>query len=107
MQQVLKSAQLSMAMQIANEPLIRQSLRKFCFDNAKISVRPTDSGIRLIDENHPIYTMKYLREKPVKDLLGDQFLKLSNARNEKLITIDFTNCMEGSYIERMKQLFSE
>lgn len=34
-----------------------------------------------IDENHPCYVMKYLKNKPVKDLKGEAFLKLTMVSN--------------------------
>ncbi|KAJ8674975.1 hypothetical protein QAD02_010761 [Eretmocerus hayati] len=107
--EVLKAAQLMVAIQIAREPLVRESVRKMYKEKAKISVRPTKKGIKLIDENHPIYTMKYLKDKPVRDLVGDQFLKLSIAEEEKLVNITFSDQIEGNttnnYVEQMKQLY--
>lgn len=97
------------AIQIAREPLVRESVRKMYKEKAKISVRPTKKGIKLIDENHPIWTMKYLKDKPVRDLVGDQYLKLSMAQEDKLITISFSDQIEGNttnnYVEQMKQLY--
>ncbi|OXU22488.1 hypothetical protein TSAR_006883 [Trichomalopsis sarcophagae] len=107
--EVLKAAQLMVAIQLAREPLVRESVRKMYKEKAKISVRPTKQGIKLIDENHPVYTMKYLKDKPVRDLVGDQFLKLVMAEQDKLITISFSDIIEGNttnnYVEQMKQLY--
>lgn len=107
--EVLKAAQLMVAIQLAREPLLRESVRKMYKEKAKISVRPTKQGIKLIDENHPVYTMKYLKDKPVRDLVGDQFLKLAMAVEDKLITISFSDQIEGNttnnYVEQMKQLY--
>ncbi|XP_023245993.1 transcription elongation factor SPT6 isoform X2 [Copidosoma floridanum] len=108
-EEVLKAAQLMVAIQLAREPLLRESVRKVYKEKAKISVRPTKKGIKLIDENHPISTMKYLKGKPVRDLVGDQFLKLVMAEEEKLIELSFSDNIEGSttnnYVEQMKQLY--
>ncbi|XP_058804062.1 transcription elongation factor SPT6 isoform X2 [Phymastichus coffea] len=108
-EEVLKAAQLMVAMQIAREPLVRESVRKMYKEKAKISVRPTKKGIKIIDENHPIYTMKYVKGKPVRDLVGDQYLKLAMAQDDKLITISFSDQIEGNttnnYVEQMKQLY--
>lgn len=107
--QVLKAAQLMVAIQLAREPLVRESVRKIYREKAKISVRPTKKGIKLIDENHDIFTMKYLKDKPIRDLKGDEFLKLHIAEDEKLIQISFSDVIEGNtthnYIEQMKQLY--
>ena len=108
-EEVLKAAQLMVAIQLAREPLLRESVRKMYREKAKISVQPTKKGIKLIDENHPIYTVKYLKDKPVRDLVGDQFLKLAMAEEDKLITLKFSDQIEGNttknYVEQMKQLY--
>ena len=41
----------------------------------------------MLDDSHPCYSMKYLRNKPVRELKGDEFLKLFQAENERLIEI--------------------
>lgn len=41
----------------------------------------------MLDDSHPCYSMKYLRNKPVRELKGDEFLKLIQAENERLIEI--------------------
>lgn len=43
--------------------------------------------IQEIDESHPIFGSKYLKNKQVKDLLQDQYLKLVQAEKDKLITM--------------------
>lgn len=53
--------------------------------------------------------MKYIKNKPVRDLTGDQFLKLCMAEEEHLLTITINETIEGStgpsYIEEVKQLY--
>ena len=39
----------------------------------------------MIDDSHPCYSIKYLRNKPLKELKGDEFLKLVQAEEERLI----------------------
>lgn len=41
-----------------------------------------------VDEAHYAYSFKYLKNKPVKELSGDQFLKMCLAEEEGLLTID-------------------
>ncbi|XP_031780062.1 transcription elongation factor SPT6-like [Nasonia vitripennis] len=107
--EVLKAVQHMVAIQLAREPLLRKSVRATFKRKAKISVRPTKQGIKSIDGNHPIYSMKYLKDKPVADLVGDQFLKLAMAEADKLIVISFSDTIEGdtskNYVEQMKQLY--
>ena len=40
---------------------------------------------QMIDDSHPCYSIKYLRNKPLKELKGDEFLKLVQAEEERLI----------------------
>ncbi|KAG5326675.1 SPT6H factor, partial [Acromyrmex heyeri] len=108
-EEVLKAAQLMVAIQLAREPLVRKCVREMYMERAKMSVKPTKKGIKEIDENHPIYTMKYLKDKPVRDLVGVQFLNLMIAEEDKLITITLSDTIEGNtsnnYVDEMKQLY--
>lgn len=108
-EEILKAVQIMVAIQLAREPLVRKCVREMYMERAKISVRPTKKGIKEIDENHPIYAMKYLKDKPVNELVGDQFLKLSIAEQDKLIEISFSDHFEGNtsdnYVDEMKQLY--
>lgn len=54
--------------------------------------------------------MKYVKNKPVRDLTAEQFLKLSLAEEENLITITINENIEGNsssnpYIDEVKQLY--
>jgi transcription elongation factor SPT6 len=55
------------------------------------------------------YSMKYVKNKPVRDLTGDQYLKLTLAEADKMITISISERIDGitspSYIEEVKQLY--
>uniref|UniRef100_A0A2C9JN03 Transcription elongation factor spt6 n=1 Tax=Biomphalaria glabrata TaxID=6526 RepID=A0A2C9JN03_BIOGL len=73
---VLKGCQHMVAMQLSHDPLVRASVRTAFQERAKLRVAPTKKGMKLIDESHNCFTVKYLRGKPVKDLKDDQFLKL-------------------------------
>ncbi|XP_066596697.1 transcription elongation factor SPT6 isoform X2 [Prorops nasuta] len=107
--EVLKAAQLMVAIQLAREPLVRKSVREMYMERAKISVKPTKKGIKEIDENHPVYALKYLKDKPVRDLIGDQFVKLILAEEDKLVTLILSDVIEGNtssnYVDEMKQLY--
>ncbi|KAJ8923462.1 hypothetical protein NQ315_002021 [Exocentrus adspersus] len=56
-----------------------------------------------------ISPMKYVKDKPVRDFTGDQFLKLCMAEEENLLTITINNSIDGnttsSYIDEVKQLY--
>lgn len=48
-----------------------------------------------VDEAHYAYSFKYLKNKPVKELRDDQFLKIGLAEDEGLLTIDISIDMKG------------
>lgn len=107
--EILHAVKFAVARQIAREPMLRKSVREVYFERAKIMVVPTKQGQKEIDENHAIYSMKYLKSKPVRDLTGDQFLKLCLAEEDKLITLTISESIEGntsaSYLEEVKQFY--
>ncbi|KAH8396371.1 hypothetical protein KR222_009297 [Zaprionus bogoriensis] len=94
--EVLHAAKYVVARQLAQEPLLRKTMREVYFDRARLNIRPTKNGMVLIDENSPVYSMKYVAKKPVGDLFGDQFIKLLMAEEEKLLEITFLDEFEGN-----------
>lgn len=108
-EEVLQAAKFMVSVQIAREPLVRRCVREVFFERAKISVKPTKKGIKEIDEAHNCYGMKYMKDKPARDLTSDQFLRLTIAEEEKLLTIGVDEKIEGntssSYIDEVKQLY--
>ncbi|XP_055909198.1 transcription elongation factor SPT6 [Eupeodes corollae] len=107
--EVIHAAKFVVARQIAKEPLLRKCVREIFFERAKINVRPTKKGMKEVDENHPCYGMKYLTNKPVMDLVGEQFLRLNIAEEDGLLEITILEKIEGntasSYLEEAKQLY--
>ncbi|KAL1140288.1 hypothetical protein AAG570_000220 [Ranatra chinensis] len=106
---VLRATKFMVATQLSKEPLVRSCMRDIFFERAKIDVRPTKRGMKEVDENHPCYTMKYMKNKPVRDLKGDQYLKLHIAHQDKLLNVTISDHISGhtttSYIEEIKQLY--
>ncbi|KAA0186889.1 hypothetical protein HAZT_HAZT009216 [Hyalella azteca] len=106
---VLEGAVRMLGWQLACEPLVRKTVREVYFERARLDVRPTQKGLKLIDEQHPLYALKYIKNKPVHDLHNEQFLKLKTAVDDKLIEIQFCENIEGnkssSYLDEMKQLY--
>lgn len=107
--EVLKASNYMMAVQIAKEPLVRQCVREAFYERARIDITPTKQGVKEIDENHTLYSMKFIKDKPVRDLSDEQFLRLSIGEQDKLITVNFNTNIEGatspSYADEIKQLF--
>ncbi|XP_039266664.1 transcription elongation factor SPT6-like isoform X1 [Styela clava] len=111
-EKVLEGARYMMAMQLAREPLVRQCVRQTFQERAKINVNPTKKGKKEIDEAHPLFGVRWLRNKPVRDLNGPCFLHLANGELERLVEIDIRIDMKDSdisgthtYFEEIKQLY--
>uniref|UniRef100_T1IT45 S1 motif domain-containing protein n=1 Tax=Strigamia maritima TaxID=126957 RepID=T1IT45_STRMM len=101
---VLKAARFIVATRLAHEPLIRQSVRASYLDRVTLTVKPTKKGLKEIDESNPCFSMKYLKNKPVKSLVSEQFLILDLAEREKLISIIF-NIDNRTYLNEIKHLY--
>uniref|UniRef100_A0A671TZC7 SPT6 homolog, histone chaperone and transcription elongation factor n=1 Tax=Sparus aurata TaxID=8175 RepID=A0A671TZC7_SPAAU len=110
---VLEGTRYMVAMQIAREPLVRHVLRQTFQERAKINIKPTKKGKKEVDEAHFAYSFKYLKNKPVKELNGDQFLKMCLAEDEGLLTIDVCIDLIGvkgyagdqTYFDEIKQFY--
>lgn len=109
---VLEAGKLMYSREISCDPLVRQTIRKYYFDNAVINVKPTEVGFKEIDENHPCYLCRFLKNKPVNLLAGDQILRLLNAEKDKLLEVRFsieplvdTKGQISPYHESLKALF--
>lgn len=108
---VLHAAKFMVARQLAREPLLRKCVRELYYERAKLSVRPTKKGLKEIDENHQCYPMKYIKDKHVRDLTGDQFLKLHMGQDDQLLTVTISEHIEGTtsadIIDEMKALYQK
>jgi len=93
---VSKAAVFMVATQLAKEPTIRSTVREQFYDKAVISLKPTQKGIKDIGEEHELYQMKYLMNKPVRRFRDDEILKVLNARDSKLIEMEIGENLSGS-----------
>ncbi|CAG9561741.1 unnamed protein product [Danaus chrysippus] len=109
--EVVRRAVYMCGVQLAREPLLRATLRDALRERATVTTKPTPRGLKEIDEGHPCYSMKYLKKKPVRDLTGDQFLRLTIAADDKLLELTISEQIEGntspSYLEELKQLYQK
>ncbi|CAL8266258.1 unnamed protein product [Merluccius merluccius] len=110
---VLEGTRYMVAMQIAREPLVRHVLRQTFQERAKVNIKPTKKGKKEVDEAHFGYSFKYLKNKPVKELNGEQFLKMCLAEEEGLLSIDICIDLLGikgfagdqTYFDEIKQFY--
>ena len=107
---VVKAAVYMVARQIAREPLVRQTVREIFQDRATVTVRPTAQGIKEIGEDHDVYTMKYLKDKPVKDFRDEEFVKLQAAADAKLIEMtvaeDIRLVSGGRFLNEAQEMYA-
>lgn len=107
---VMSAAKFVVARQLAREPLLRKTVREIFYERAKVCVRPTKKGLKEIDEFHPCFTLKYLKNKPVSTFKNDEYLRLKIAEQDKLLTVTINENFEGnstgSYLEEVKQLYN-
>ncbi|VEL07789.1 unnamed protein product [Protopolystoma xenopodis] len=106
----LAAARYMLAFEISREPVVRRAARRLVASQASIRLTPTAKGVRDIDENHPLYSVKYLHDKPVSDLMADPiFLHIHNGVRAKLITFEIyvpeTRIRGFSLLEDWQRLF--
>jgi transcription elongation factor SPT6 len=108
---VITAAKYMMATQIAKDPLVRKVTREAFFERATIDVVPTKKGMQEIDENHECYAFKYLKDKPVRELANEQWLKMMVAEEAKMIDITIAkelrspNSSHNSFLAEAKEFF--
>ena len=84
-EKVLRGARYMAAQQLACEPEIRKKVRKDFEYRAQITTRLTKKGEKYIDEDHGLWGMRFLEDKPIQTLKRSQFIQLVNGEQDKLI----------------------
>lgn len=104
--QCLRAAKAMFAEEIALSPKMRKVVRQTYFMNAIIDCFRTEKGLRKIDEQHPYYDFKYLRNQQLADIVPkpDRFLRMLNAEEEGLVEVKIR--IENSEAFK-KRLYSE
>ncbi|GMS90041.1 hypothetical protein PENTCL1PPCAC_12216, partial [Pristionchus entomophagus] len=86
-QDVIQGAQFMLAKQISREPLARSRMRDHYRRRAVISVRPTLKGRETMDDSHPMWKKRYIKEKPICDLEGDDYLQYHLLRESGVLEV--------------------
>lgn len=104
--QCLKAAKAMFAEEIFLSPKMRKVMRAAFYEDGVIECFRTDKGLRRIDEHHPYYEFKYLRNQQVRDFAHqpDLFLKMIRAEEEGLVEVKIRMQNAGSF---RKKLYSE
>lgn len=87
---VLTAAKALYVEEIATSPRMRRHVRQLYYEHLVFDVHRTDKGLKQIDENHPYYEFKYLRDQTVRQFLVNRpelFLRMLKAESEGLIEV--------------------
>ncbi|KAL4861496.1 hypothetical protein BDV12DRAFT_180204 [Aspergillus spectabilis] len=87
--QVLKAAKGMFAEEIVMSPKMRKVIRQAYYMNGAIDCFRTEKGLRRIDEQHPYYEFKYLRDQQLSDIARrpELFLRMLKAEEEGLVEV--------------------
>ncbi|CAI2347402.1 unnamed protein product [Caenorhabditis sp. 36 PRJEB53466] len=84
---VLQGAKYMLAKEISRQPLVRDRVRRDFRTFGRFWVRPTKKGRETIDENHPLYDKRYIKNKPIRCLTDEEFLYYHTAKADGLIDL--------------------
>lgn len=87
--QALKAAKAMFAEEIAMHPKMRNVMRQGYYMSGVVECYRTDKGLKKIDEQHPYYEFKYLRNQQLSDIARqpDMYLRMLKAEQEGLIEV--------------------
>lgn len=110
----LKAAKSLFAEQLIMNPKVRNVLRKSFYMNGVIDCYRTEKGLKKIDEHHPYYEFKYLRNQQLSDIARrpELFLRMLKAEEEGLVEVKvrfqgFDGYKKRLYREIQSDNFSE
>lgn len=87
--QCLRAAKAMFAEEIFLSPKMRKVMRQAYYTNGVIECFRTDKGLRKIDEQHPYYEFKYLRNQQLSDIARqpDLFLRMLAAEEDGCVDV--------------------
>ncbi|KAL2816304.1 transcription elongation factor spt6 [Aspergillus granulosus] len=87
--QVVKAAKSLFAEEIVMSPKMRKVIRQAYYMNGAVDCFRTEKGLRRIDEQHPYYEFKYLRDQQLSDIARrpELFLRMLKAEEEGLVEV--------------------
>ncbi|THC90801.1 hypothetical protein EYZ11_009737 [Aspergillus tanneri] len=86
---VLKAAKTMFAEEIVVSPKMRKVIRQAYYMNGAVDCFRTEKGLRRIDEHHPYYEFKYLRNQQLSDIARrpELYLRMLKAEEEGLVEV--------------------
>ena len=87
--QCLRAARAMFAEEITLSPKMRKVMRRAYYENGVVECFRTEKGLRKIDEQHPYYEFKYLRNQELAQIAPhpDMFLRMLKAEEEGLVEV--------------------
>ncbi|KAI9643239.1 Transcription elongation factor spt6 [Ciborinia camelliae] len=103
---VLSAARSMFAEELYMSPKMRQHFRKHHYLAGLVSCARTDKGLKKIDEQHPFYELKYLKNQTFSDIASkpEMFLKMLKAEEEGLLEVRVSLQNERDF---KRQLYAE
>ncbi|SMR43934.1 unnamed protein product [Zymoseptoria tritici ST99CH_3D1] len=89
-EEVMSRAKAMFAEEIAMSPRMRRHMRIIYYKNLVFDCHRTEKGVKQINEDHPYYEFKYLRNQEVRVFLVDKpevFLRMLKAEAEGLVEV--------------------
>ncbi|KAJ0417160.1 transcription elongation factor spt6 [Aspergillus carlsbadensis] len=112
--QVTKAAKGLFAEEIVMSPKMRKVIRQAYYMNGAVDCFRTEKGLRRIDEQHPYYEFKYLRDQQLSDIARqpELFLRMLKAEEEGLVEVkvrfeNFDNFRQRLYPDIESDNYSE
>ncbi|PYH90560.1 transcription elongation factor SPT6 [Aspergillus ellipticus CBS 707.79] len=86
---VIKAAKSMFAEEIVLSPKMRKVVRQAYYMNGAVDCFRTEKGLRRIDEQHPYYEFKYLRNQQLSDIARrpELYLRMLKAEEEGLVDV--------------------
>lgn len=109
-----KAARSMFAEELTMSPKLRKVIRQAFYMSGVIDCYRTDKGLKKIDEHHPYYEFKYLRDQQLSDIARrpELFLRMMKAEEEGLVEVkvrfeNFDNFKKRLYADIQSDNFSE
>ncbi|KAK3679052.1 Transcription elongation factor spt6 [Recurvomyces mirabilis] len=86
---VFTAAKAMFVEELVMSPRMRRHVRKIYYEQLVFDVHRTEKGAKVIDEDHPSYEFKYLRNQEIKIVFDrpELFLKMLEAEKDGLIEV--------------------
>ena len=111
---VLKAAKTMFAEELVLSPKMRKVVRQAYYMNGAVDCFRTEKGLRRIDEHHPYYEFKYLRNQQLSDIARrpELYLRMLKAEEEGLVEVkvrfeNFDNFCQRLYPDIESDNYSE